>query len=81
MVGTPQFNAPEPPIVQHAIQRTIAPDVLLSLATIPALLLMLGSRAVFRSIQELGEASEEMFRSDRLPTLHNPVQPPDSYTS
>jgi hypothetical protein len=48
-----------------------SPEVTLmvSLATAPFLLGLLGSRALETLIQELGKASEELFRGDRLPVL------------
>jgi hypothetical protein len=41
----------------------------LSVATLPFLLGYLGLRLGAKALQELGEASEEIFRGDRLPIL------------
>lgn len=47
-------------------------QILLSLSTFPLLLLLVGSKALTKAIEELGQASEEIFRGDRLPILHSP---------
>lgn len=52
----------------------ISTDILLSMATIPVLLGLVGARAIAEGIVELGRASEEVFRGDRLPVLN--LQPP-----
>ena len=44
-------------------------DVLLSLSTAPVLLILIGSKALAELATELGQASEEVFRGDRLPIL------------
>ncbi|MBW4691324.1 MAG: hypothetical protein KME27_06105 [Lyngbya sp. HA4199-MV5] len=54
----------------------ISPDVLLSLATAPVLVALVGSHVVAKAIQELGLLSEEIFRGDRLPVLHFPHEKP-----
>lgn len=51
----------------------IAPQVLVSLATGPLLLGVLGGKVLAEFIQEIGQASEEIFRGDRLPMLNLPV--------
>lgn len=43
--------------------------LLLSLGTIPVLALLVGGKAVLQVMREVGEASEEIFRGDRLPIL------------
>lgn len=43
--------------------------LLLSLTTAPLLLALIGSRALAELAKEIGLASEEIFRGDRLPTL------------
>jgi hypothetical protein len=47
----------------------IAPELMLSLATGPLLLTVLGARAMTQLMQEVGQMSEEVFRGDRLPIL------------
>lgn len=47
-------------------------QILLSLSTFPLLLLLVGSKVLTKAIDELGQASEEIFRGDRLPILHIP---------
>jgi hypothetical protein len=43
------------------------------------LLMLIGSKALAEVIQDIGQASEEIFRGDRLPILHiHPeAKPPD----
>jgi hypothetical protein len=48
----------------------ISSEILLSLATPPVLLFLLGSKAIAELLQDLGQASEEVFRGDRLPVLN-----------
>lgn len=51
-------------------------DLLLSLGTIPLLLALVGSRAVAEAMKDLGQASEEILRGDRLPPLKiSPTDP------
>lgn len=45
-------------------------EVMLSLATAPFLGGLLISQALIQVLIEFGQASEEMFRGDRLPVLH-----------
>lgn len=47
----------------------VDPDVALGLATIPALVVLVGGSAIAQTLQELGTMSEELFRGDRLPEL------------
>lgn len=51
----------------------ISPEILLSLATGPLLLGILGGRALMEVVQEVSQLSEEIFRGDRLPTLNDPL--------
>ncbi|MBW4516243.1 MAG: hypothetical protein KME11_13595 [Timaviella obliquedivisa GSE-PSE-MK23-08B] len=51
--------------------------VWVGLGTTPILLGLLGARAIATAIQELGVASEEVFRGDRLPILK--ITPPNSH--
>lgn len=45
------------------------PVLWLSLATVPLLFILLTTKALFEIMQQLGLASEELFRGDRLPIL------------
>jgi hypothetical protein len=58
-------------------------EILLSLGTVPVLLVLVGSKALANAIKDMGQASEEIFRGDRLPVLKlsNPVYPPNSTDS
>ncbi len=48
-------------------------DLLLSAATIPFLASLVVSRVIAQAIVAAGEASEEIFRGDRLPVLRQPL--------
>ncbi len=59
-------------------------EILISLATGPVLLLVLGTQALTTFFKEMGEASEEVFRGDRLPLLNvsnSTAGTPDSSSS
>lgn len=49
-------------------------QILLQLSTGPVLIAMLGGKAFSETLQTIGEASEELFRGDRLPVLKFPVE-------
>ncbi|MDY7012746.1 MAG: hypothetical protein SVX43_03940 [Cyanobacteriota bacterium] len=53
-----------------------SPEILLSLATVPVLFGMVAMRSLGLRLQEIGQASEEIFRGDRLPQL--PFPDPES---
>lgn len=53
----------------------IPTELLLSFATAPLLAGLAGGRAIASLMQNLGQASEELFRGDRLPVLDRPVSP------
>jgi hypothetical protein len=53
---------------------SISPELLLQLSTGPMLLAILGGKAVAETLQTIGQASEEVFRGDRLPLLDFPVE-------
>lgn len=67
-------KSPQPPAF------LIPPEILLSLATGPLLLGIIGSKAISSFLREMGQSSEEMFRGDRLPLLNldDGQQPVDS---
>ena len=44
-------------------------DILLSLSTAPVLLILIASKALAELTADVGQASEEVFRGDRLPIL------------
>ena len=52
---------------------SIPSGVLLQLGTGAMVLGVLGSKAVDQALQAIGQASEEVFRGDRLPLLKFPV--------
>lgn len=53
---------------------TIPQSFLLQVGTASILLLVLASKSTTETLQALGEASEELFRGDRLPILNFPDQ-------
>ncbi len=53
-------------------QPKVAQALFLSLTTGPLLLAVLTSRTLASLMQEIGQASEEIFRGDRLPVLNVP---------
>jgi hypothetical protein len=46
------------------------PNLLISVATLPVLMGLIGGRMMSQTLIDLGRASEEIFRGDRLPVLH-----------
>lgn len=56
-------------------QLNIPSDALIAGMTLPMLLGWYSVRAISEGLQSLGQASEEIFRGDRLPVLHFPVEP------
>ncbi len=46
------------------------PILWLSIATVPLLIALLSTKALFELMQQAGLASEELFRGDRLPILN-----------
>lgn len=53
---------------------TIPLNILLQISTGPLLMVLLGSKAGSETLQTIGQASEEVFRGDRLPPLKFPVE-------
>jgi hypothetical protein len=51
----------------------IPQDVILQIGTGAVLVALLGSKALSETLQAISQASEEVFRGDRLPLL-NPVE-------
>ena len=51
----------------------VAPTLLVSLAATPWLVAIVTLDAAGKLLEQLGLASEEIFRGDRLPVLHLPV--------
>jgi hypothetical protein len=54
-------------------------ELVVSLATAPLLVGLVGARVLSELVQEAGLVSEEVFRGDRLPLLKFP-EPASSYT-
>lgn len=63
---TPKNQTPSTPI------DAIPSKVLLSMATVPMLIGLWGAQNLASFLQNLGEASEEVFRGERLPVLNFP---------
>jgi hypothetical protein len=53
---------------------TISQELLVQLSTGPLLIALLGSKAAAETLETIGQASEEIFRGDRLPVLKFPVE-------
>jgi len=53
---------------------TIPQEILLQLGTGSVLLALLGGKAAAQTLQAVGQASEEVFRGDRLPVLKFPSE-------
>ncbi|HEY9625530.1 MAG TPA: hypothetical protein V6C78_34740 [Crinalium sp.] len=51
----------------------LSSDLLVSLATAPLLVVLVGSKVLAELMQNLGQSSEEVFRGDRLPVLNIPA--------
>lgn len=67
-------DAEEKPIrIPQPSQSGIPLDIFLTCATGPLLFGLLAAKAIAGVIQDLGLASEEVFRGDRLPVLNFPV--------
>lgn len=58
----------------NVILFTIPQSVLLQAGTGTVLMALLGAKAFSETLQAIGQASEEVFRGDRLPILEFPVQ-------
>ncbi|EKQ68674.1 hypothetical protein OsccyDRAFT_3213 [Leptolyngbyaceae cyanobacterium JSC-12] len=56
-------------------------EILIGLATAPALVALVSGKVLTRAMNELGQLSEEVFRGDRLPLLKFPTtSPPTMHT-
>jgi len=53
---------------------SISHQLLLQLSTGPMLVAIVGGKAVAETLQAIGQASEEVFRGDRLPLLDFPIE-------
>lgn len=52
----------------------IPSDLLLSVATTPLVLALMGGKVLSQAILEMSRSSESIFAGDRLPVLHFPDQ-------
>ena len=52
---------------------SIPPSFILQIGTASLLLLLTAEKATVKALESIGEASEELFRGDRLPILPFPV--------
>lgn len=60
------------PQASTSTKSLVSPELLLSLATAPLLIVLVGSKVFTEAARELGLLSEEIFRGDRLPVLNVP---------
>jgi hypothetical protein len=51
------------------MEKQTSTQILISMGTMPLLVGILGARAIAATLRQMGEASEEIFRGDRLPIL------------
>lgn len=65
-------NPPSMPSPPHPSQPWT--DMVVSLATAPVLLALVGGRAIADLIHQAGLVSEELFRGDRLPVIPTPPE-------
>ncbi|MTJ51900.1 hypothetical protein FJR38_04040 [Anabaena sp. UHCC 0253] len=56
----------------NLIAFTIPPTCLLQMGTVSILMLLIAQKATSEALINLGEATEELFRGDRLPILNFP---------
>lgn len=54
------------------VWQSVPPSLLLSAVVLPVLAGLVGGRLTLKGLQELGQASEEVFRGERLPLLKFP---------
>jgi len=73
MVESTPVNASGKPSSQQGL---LLMQTAIAIATVPALLTLIGATALAETLQNLGEWSEEWFRGDRLPLLNLPAAPP-----
>lgn len=70
-----EINVPTVPI------EGVKSEVLVSLATVPCLGILILGRTAIHWIHQLGVASEEVFRGERLPVITPPERDFDSTTT
>jgi hypothetical protein len=73
-------STPEPQLDSQTsihTQLKMPSDWLISLATTPVLLVLGGGKALVDTVLDLSQASEEVFRGDRLPVLKFPSEQED----
>jgi hypothetical protein len=59
--------------VQSLPNSVVSPSLLVSLAATPWLVTIVAVQAAGGLLEQLGLASEEIFRGERLPVLHQPA--------
>ncbi len=63
------FREPsKPSLPDLSVSLPVAVELTISASTLPLLALLTGGRAIAAGLNELGQASEEIFRGDRLPS-------------
>lgn len=74
------FRQPEAPTLPKlSVQLPIATELLISLSSLPLVSFLAIGQATASTLTEIGQASEELFRGDRLPSL--PLMTRESNTS
>ncbi|MGI8934095.1 hypothetical protein [Leptolyngbya sp. BC1307] len=63
------FREPASSLPKPSISLPVAVDLTIGLSALPLIALLISSRFVADSLIQFGQASEEIFRGDRLPSL------------
>ncbi|ACC83765.1 hypothetical protein [Nostoc punctiforme] len=70
----PANEQPSTNLPSHLDLFTIPQSFLLQIGTASILLLLITGKTTVRALESIGEASEELFRGDRLPILDFPEE-------
>jgi hypothetical protein len=73
MASTPK-DSQYSSVIGEPMNRNPAPSVVLSVVTGPFLVVLLGARAIADTLTQVGIASEELFRGERLPIFQTPPE-------
>ena len=74
---TPSKDSQQNPETAQRLNSTGVSSVVISLMTGPFLVTLMGVRTVAEVLEQVGIASEELFRGVRLPDLHDRTAPAD----
>lgn len=68
-MSTPAEESQAPASFSWSIDKHWSPNVVLSMVTGPFLMGLIGAHALVEGLTQLGIASEEFFRGERLPSI------------